>query len=192
VATYFHVRRIGELNASVYSKPGDVLQFDGLNNYSRYLWEESLATTVGPVCFPLAVIAKLPEEGQMQLRTAMNSRLCKQVVEYVFEAVRLRQYPDRPSRKTCIFAGKTPETVVEWMRNFGACQRYQVLEIEPETTALIFDGDANLVCYDTPPLSFIETCAEHYWKGARTQQLLEEVLIQGSARIVRVIESVEE
>lgn len=189
MVTYFHVRRIGDMNASEYSKSGDILQFEGPNNYSRYLWEESLATTAGRVRFPLAVIKKLPEKGQNQLHAAMNSRLCKQVVEYVFEAVRLRQYPDRPSRRTCIFAGKTLAGVEAWMKNFGACQRYQILEIKPETTALTFDGDANLVCYDAPPLTFIENCANHYWNGAKTQQFLEEVLIQGPARIVRVIES---
>lgn len=192
MATYFHIRRIGKLNADKFLRIGDILQFEEINIYSRYLWQESLLTTAGRVHSTILVMEKLPEKGQDQLRAAMNSRLCKQVVEYVFETVRLRCFPNKPSRKTCIFASNTIESITSWIQNFGKSEKYQILEIELEPTALTFDGDANLVCYDTLPLNMIEKYAYHYWNGAKSRQPLEEVLIHGSARVICVIESIGE
>jgi len=189
MASFYHIRRIGELSANSYLNVGDEIRVDGFNIYSRYLWEESLLTTAGRISHPNIALSMLHEVGKNQMRAAMNTRLCKQMVEYVFESVRYREFSHCPTRQSCIFATKSFESAMSWLSSFGAQYRYQILEIEPCYPTEIFEGDATLVCYDTLPLIRVEVFAQHYWSGTKTKKPLEECLISGSAEVVKILKS---
>lgn len=190
--TLFHIRRIGTLNAQEFLRAGDIIQITGMNCYSRYLWEESLLTTAGRVPFPVAVMPKLPELGQFQLHREMSRRLCKQLVEHVFEVIRRDHFPALPSRTNCIFAASSETAARQWGDSFGPHERYQLLELELPSSGHVFEGDASLVCYDTLPITEIQRYAQHYWKGSKSQKSMPEYLIESPARVLRVIESIGE
>ncbi len=135
--------------------------------------------------------------------------------EHIFERVREKEYPDRPSRKSCMFLCESEDQITHYAKQFGF-QRppYTIFEIECQEVLEDWSDDALkrsgipreifnemrqpnrhrsnpdfLVCNVLTEVA-IEDMARKYWRSEKTDDdSLTEVLFRGFFKVTRLIES---
>lgn len=96
--------------------------------------------------------------------------------EKTFESIRIKHYPDRPSRRNCLFCFPAREDAerasASWFKNQGRL----LLELQ------IVDG-SNFFCADSAQLNAAaedwENAAHRYWSGDDTDNPHHEVIVHG-------------
>lgn len=89
------------------------------------------------------------------------------LVEHIFEEVRLRSFPDKPSRFKSLFACR-PEDVDLWIKKLSASPDVPIWEIETQSAQLFDAGFLDCFRVTDGEINFgnIERCAIMYWGGA--------------------------
>lgn len=108
--------------------------------------------------------------------------------EVIVEMVRLQEYPNYPSRLSCMYAAKSYEDAIKWKELFDSYNRKVLQIVKLRVHGNYFEGDGNLLPKeDGVPFSRKIEQAKEYWKG-NTQNELPEILINGKIEVVEIID----
>lgn len=110
--------------------------------------------------------------------------------ELAMEQVRREQFPDYPSRLSCLYVSMDPEMALmweTWFRGWGR-QTFGVVELAVE--GRIFTGNANL-CFDgTTNQAENLRLAERYWRvdnSEETERPVPETLVDGTITVLSIL-----
>ncbi|ALQ67991.1 DUF2441 domain-containing protein [Bacillus thuringiensis] len=108
--------------------------------------------------------------------------------ETIVEMVRLQEYPDYPSRLSCLYAAKSYEDTLKWKALFDSYNREVLQIVKLRVIGSSFEGDGNLLPKeDAIPFSQKMEQAREYWKGNMNNEL-PELLINGEIEVVEIID----
>ncbi|MFV1006382.1 DUF2441 domain-containing protein [Bacillus cereus] len=108
--------------------------------------------------------------------------------ETIMEMVRLQEYPDYPSRLSCLYAAKSYEDALKWKALFDSYNREVLQIVKLRVIGSSFEGDGNLLPKeDGIPFSQKIEQAREYWKG-NIRNELPELLINGEIEVVEIID----
>ena len=108
--------------------------------------------------------------------------------ETIMEMVRLQEYPDYPSRLSCLYAAKSYEDALKWKALFDSYNREVLQIVKLRVIGSSFEGDGNLLPKeDAIPFSQKVEQAREYWKGNVNNEL-PELLINGEIEVVEIID----
>ncbi|MDA2138304.1 DUF2441 domain-containing protein [Bacillus cereus group sp. Bc256] len=108
--------------------------------------------------------------------------------ETIVEIVRLQEYPDYPSRLSCLYAAKSYEDALKWKALFDSYNREVLQIVRLRVIGSSFEGDGNLLPKeDAIPFSQKMEQAREYWKGNVNNEL-PELLINGKIEVVEIID----
>ncbi|HFJ9451822.1 DUF2441 domain-containing protein [Bacillus cereus group sp. TH43LC] len=108
--------------------------------------------------------------------------------ETIVEMVRLQEYPDYPSRLSCLYAAKSYEDALKWKALFDSYNREVLQIVKLRVIGSSFEGDGNLLPKeDAIPFSQKMEQAREYWKGNVNNEL-PELLINGKIEVVEIID----
>ncbi|OSX89386.1 hypothetical protein BTJ45_04923 [Bacillus mycoides] len=107
--------------------------------------------------------------------------------EVIVEMVRLQEYPEYPSRLSCLYAAKNYEDALKWKELFDSYNRQVLQIVKLRVIGNSFEGDGNLLPKeDGVPFSQKIKQAREYWKG-NVKNELPELLINGKIEVVEII-----
>lgn len=110
------------------------------------------------------------------------------VRETIVEMVRLQEFPEYPSRLSCLYAAKNYEDALKWKALFDSYNREVLQIIKLRVIGHYFEGDGNLLPKeDGIPFSKKIEQAREYWKGNVSNEL-PELLINGKIEVVEIID----
>ncbi|MEK5400191.1 DUF2441 domain-containing protein [Paenibacillus sp. FSL K6-2859] len=108
--------------------------------------------------------------------------------EVIVEMVRLQEYPEYPSRLSCLYAAKSYEDALKWKNIFDSYNRIVLQLVKLRVVGSFFEGDGNLLPKeDGVPFSLKIKQARTYWKG-NVKNELPELLINGKIEVVEILE----
>ncbi|PEA75830.1 hypothetical protein COM04_23465 [Bacillus wiedmannii] len=108
------------------------------------------------------------------------------VRETIVEMVRLQEFPEYPSRLSCLYAAKSYEDALKWKALFDSYNREVLQIVKLRVIGHCFEGDGNLLPKeDGIPFSQKIEQAREYWKGAVNNEL-PELLINGKIGVVEI------
>ncbi|KAB8135773.1 DUF2441 domain-containing protein [Gracilibacillus oryzae] len=112
--------------------------------------------------------------------------------EVIVEMVRLQEFPQYPSRLSCLFASKTYQDALKWKELFDSYNRKVLQIVKLQVKGSYFEGDANLLPKEDG-ISFAQKMeqAKEYWKGNRESGLLE-VLVNGEIKVIEILDNADE
>ncbi|WP_340003746.1 DUF2441 domain-containing protein [Paenibacillus sp. FSL K6-0276] len=107
--------------------------------------------------------------------------------EVIVEMVRLQEYPEYPSRLSCLYAAKSYEDALKWKDIFDSYNRKVLQLVKLRVVGSFFEGDGNLLPKeDGVPFSLKIEQARAYWKG-NVKNELPELLINGKIEVVEIL-----
>ncbi len=110
------------------------------------------------------------------------------VRETIVEMVRLQEFPEYPSRLSCLYATKSYEDALKWRALFDSYNREVLQIVKLRVIGNSFEGDGNLLPKeDGIPFSQKTEQAREYWKG-NIRNELPELLINGEIEVVEIID----
>lgn len=102
--------------------------------------------------------------------------------------IRLQEYPNYPSRLSCLYAAKSYEDALKWKALFDSYNREVLQIVKLRVIGNSFEGDGNLLPKeDAIPFSQKMEQAREYWKGNVNNEL-PELLINGEIEVVEIID----
>ncbi|RYI29432.1 DUF2441 domain-containing protein [Bacillus infantis] len=108
--------------------------------------------------------------------------------EVIAEMVRLQEYPQHPSRLSCLYASESYEDVLKWKEIFDSYNRKVLQIVKLKVFGNFFKGDGDLLPKeDGAPFAQKMEQAREYWKGS-SNNVLPEVLIDGSIEVTEILE----
>ncbi|SFG98347.1 Protein of unknown function [Sporolactobacillus nakayamae] len=108
--------------------------------------------------------------------------------EVIVELVRLQEFPEYPSRLSCLYAAKSYEDVLKWKDLFDTYNRNVLQIVKLRVNGNTFEGDGSLLPKeDGVPFSQKMEQAREYWKG-NVKNELPELLINGTIEVVEIID----
>ncbi|MEI9899703.1 MAG: DUF2441 domain-containing protein [Hyphomicrobium sp.] len=122
-----------------------------------------------------------PQLGAIAVEVAQHYVMLAR--ELIMEQIRLAEFPDAPSRQTCLFACETLQEARYWRTRIG--------ELNSSVCSLRVEGwihrcDARLLLADSEPLSVTMDQARQYWRGERGANAEIETLFAGQAVVTAV------
>ncbi|MFB5249362.1 DUF2441 domain-containing protein [Bacillus mycoides] len=110
------------------------------------------------------------------------------VRETIVEMVRLQEFPEYPSRLSCLYASKSYEDALKWKALFDSYNRKVLQIVKLRVIGNSFEGDANLLPKeDGIPFAQKMEQAREYWEG-NVRNELPELLINGQIEVVEIID----
>lgn len=110
------------------------------------------------------------------------------VRETIVEMVRLQEFPEYPSRLSCLYASKSYEDALKWKALFDSYNRDVFQIVKLRVIGSSFEGDGNLLPKeDGIPFAQKMEQAREYWKG-NVRNELPELLINGRIEVVEIID----
>ena len=108
--------------------------------------------------------------------------------EVIVEIVRLQEFPQYPSRLSCLYATKSYEDVLKWKEVFTSYNRDVLQIVKLRVKGNSFEGDGNLLPKEDG-VSFARKMeqARDYWRG-NVKNELPELLIDGEIEVVEIME----
>ncbi len=108
--------------------------------------------------------------------------------EIIVEMVRLQEYPNHPSRLSCLYATKNYDDALKWKKLFESYNRRVLQIVKLRVIGNCFEGDGNLLPKeDGIPFAQKIEQARDYWKGNRMNEL-PELLVNGNIEVIEIID----
>lgn len=114
------------------------------------------------------------------------------VREVIVEMVRLKEYPQYPSRLSCLYAANTYEDALKWKQLFDSFNRNVLQIVKLKVNGNYFEGDGDLLPKEDG-ISFSKKIeqARKYWNGNINNEL-PELLINGKIEVIEIIDDFSE
>lgn len=203
---YYHIQKIENVNPEWF--PGDeyFIDPDELNYFHKGLLSGLGVTKNNDKEESIRLIKHVGEllKGNVDnyklyctcedLKTSLQQYI-KWIQEDIFEKVRLLNYPNLPSRKSCIWLC-TFDQIENWIDIIGNTKaRYQQPKIK--ILSLLVEGicheaDGLFIDADTYKIEDFETAANNYWSGKNKSDQEIEILFQGKVTILNEFKSINE
>ncbi|MFP7394040.1 DUF2441 domain-containing protein [Niallia circulans] len=107
--------------------------------------------------------------------------------EVIAEMVRLQDFPNHPSRLSCLYAAKSYEDVLKWKALFDSYKRKVLQIVKLHVSGNYFEGDGELLPnLEAVPFHKKMEQAREYWKG-NVKNELPELLINGRIAVMEII-----
>lgn len=174
---------------------GQIIHFDDdqHNTLYRFFFEKELVNSKGDDS--LRILQDHYTNDGLHLNKAdaeVVSRYMGQTIrairEVITEMVRLQDYPQLPSRLSCLYAAKTYGDALKWKELFDSYNRKVLQIVKLRVKGNCFEGDANLLPKeDGVPFAQKIAQANEYWTG-NSKNELPELLINGEIKVVDIIE----
>lgn len=107
--------------------------------------------------------------------------------ELALEKVRAEEYPDYPSRMSCLYTSRTFEEARRWAEFFDRIGRKVFSVVKLSVDGNIFDADA-CNCFDGTGTAEDIFKARLYWQCAKTEKPVIETLVDGIITVEMVWE----
>ena len=173
---------------------GQIINFDNnqKNTLYRFFFERERFNSKGED-FMQILYNHFTNEG-----LNLNKENAKVVVDYadqttrairevITEMVRLQEYPEYPSRLSCLYAAKSYDEALKWKELFDSYNRKVLQIVKLRVVGNYFEGDGELLPKaDGVPFSQKIEQAREYWKG-NVKNELPELLINGEIEVVEII-----
>ncbi|TYS52105.1 DUF2441 domain-containing protein [Bacillus infantis] len=115
-------------------------------------------------------------------------RTIRAIREVIVEMVRLQEYPQYPSRLSCLYAAESYEDVLKWKGIFESYNRKVLQIVRLRVLGKSFKGDGDLLPKeDGAPFARKIEQAREYWKGS-SNSVLPEILIDGRIEVTEILE----
>ncbi|WP_088011560.1 DUF2441 domain-containing protein [Gottfriedia acidiceleris] len=174
---------------------GQIIDFDGdqKNTLYSFFFEKEQLNNKGED-FIQIFYRHYTEVGFKQ--DAENAEVAKKYVgqttrairEVILEMVRLQEYPEYPSRLSCLYAAKSYEDSLKWKEIFDSFNRKVLQIVKLRVNGSSFEGDGNLLPKeDGLPFAKKIEQAREYWMG-NVKNDLPELLINGKIEVVEIID----
>ncbi|PGB12905.1 DUF2441 domain-containing protein [Bacillus toyonensis] len=123
-----------------------------------------------------------------QIVMKYTDQTIRAVRETIVEMVRLQEYPEYPSRLSCLYASKSYEDALKWKALFDSYNRDVLQIVKLLVSGNSFESDGNLLPKEDG-ISFSRKIeqARDYWKG-NSKSELPELLINGKIQVVEIID----
>ncbi|MFC4411616.1 DUF2441 domain-containing protein [Chungangia koreensis] len=116
------------------------------------------------------------------------SQTIRAIREVIVEMVRLQEYPEYPSRLSCLYATKSYEEALKWKKVFESYNRKVLQIVKLRVNGRSFEGDGTLLPKeDGVPFSKKIEQAREYWRG-NVKNELPELLVCGKIEVVEIID----
>lgn len=176
-------------------KVGQIINFDNQqkNNLYRFFFEKEQLNSMGEDCIQI-LYGHYTNEG-----LSINKENAEIVIQYVdqtiraireviVEMVRLQEFPEYPSRLSCLYAANSYEDVLKWKELFDLYNRKVLQIVKFHVNGNFFEGDGNLLPKeDGIPFSRKIEQAREYWNG-NVKTDLPELLISGKIEVIEIID----
>ncbi len=83
------------------------------------------------------------ENGEVAIKYI--GQTTRAIREVIVEMVRLKEYPQYPSRLSCLYAAKSYEDILKWKKVFESFNRKVLQIVKLNVIENYFDGDGNLL-----------------------------------------------
>lgn len=108
--------------------------------------------------------------------------------EVIVEMVRLQEYPEYPSRLSCLNAAESYEDILKWKKLFESFNRKVLQIVKLQVDGHCFEGDGSLLPKeDGSPIALKIEQAREYWMGNEKNEL-PVLLINGRIEVVEIIQ----
>ncbi|GAB6489191.1 group-specific protein [Bacillus sp. UMTAT18] len=176
-------------------KSGQIIQFNKnqTNTLFHFFFERKHLNSNGKDSIQILKEHYTNEELHIKNENAtvvMNymDQTIRAIRETIVEMVRLQEYPDYPSRLSCLYAAKSYEDALKWKALFDSYNREVLQIVKLRVIGSSFEGDGNLLPKeDAIPFSQKMEQAREYWKGNVNNEL-PELLINGEIEVVEIID----
>ncbi|PFU43866.1 hypothetical protein COK86_10530 [Bacillus cereus] len=176
-------------------KIGQIIQFDTnqTNTLYRFFFERKQLNSIGED--GMKILNNHYKNDELHInnenaKVVMNymDQTIRAVRETIVEMVRLQEYPEYPSRLSCLYAAKSYEDALKWKALFDSYNREVLQIVKLRVIGSSFEGDGTLLPKeDGIPFSQKIEQAKEYWKG-NVQNALPELLINGEIEVVEIID----
>jgi hypothetical protein len=166
---------------------------DAPNTLARFFFEKQIVNSKGEDFYQIlnnnysdGQIILGAEDAELAARYAdVTSRAVREVI---LEMVRLQDFPQRPSRLSCLYGARTVDEALRWKDIFESHNR-KALQIARLTfDGNYFEGDGDsLPSLGGEPFSVKIQQAQVYWRG-NTGSALREILVDGNIRVIEIVE----
>lgn len=173
---------------------GQVIHFDEnqTNTLYRVFFEKEKLNLAGED-FIQILYSHYTEEGlslsRENAKVAVDyvGQTIRAIREVIVEMVRLQEFPEYPSRLSCLYAAKSYEDALKWKELFESFNRKVLQIVKLRVVGNYFEGDGNLLPKeDGLPFAQKIEQAREYWNGnIRSEQ--PELLINGKIEVVEII-----
>ena len=110
------------------------------------------------------------------------------VREVLAEMVRLQEFPNYPSRLSCLYATISYEEALKWKALFDSYNRKVLQIVKLRVFGNYFEGDGELLpTLEANPFNRKIEQAREYWKGNMKRELTE-LLINGKIEVVEIMD----
>ncbi|PFZ11968.1 hypothetical protein COL63_14440 [Bacillus pseudomycoides] len=174
---------------------GQIINFDKNKNNTlyRFFFEREQLNSKGEDCIQILQDHYTNEGLNMNKENAEVAikyvdQTIRAIREVIVEMVRLQEYPEYPSRLSCLYAAKSYEDALKWKGLFDSYNRKVLQIVKLRVIGNSFEGDGNLLPKeDGVPFSRKVEQAKEYWKG-NVKNELPELLINGKIEVVEIID----
>ncbi|PHB19440.1 hypothetical protein COE80_24610 [Bacillus pseudomycoides] len=174
---------------------GQINNFDKNKNNTlyRFFFEREQLNSKGEDCIQILQDHYTNEGLNMNKENAEVAikyvdQTIRAIREVIVEMVRLQEYPEYPSRLSCLYAAKSYEDALKWKELFDSYNRKVLQIVKLRVIGNSFEGDGNLLPKeDGVPFSRKIEQAKEYWKG-NVKNELPELLINGKIEVVEIID----
>ncbi|PEA81146.1 DUF2441 domain-containing protein [Bacillus pseudomycoides] len=174
---------------------GQIINFDKNKNNTlyRFFFEREQLNSKGEDCIQILQDHYTNEGLNMNKENAEVAikyvdQTIRAIREVIVEMVRLQEYPEYPSRLSCLYAAKSYEDALKWKELFDSYNRKVLQIVKLRVIGNSFEGDGNLLPKeDGVPFSRKVEQAKEYWKG-NVKNELPELLINGKIEVVEIID----
>lgn len=176
-------------------KLGQMINFDKdqRNTLYNFFFEREFQNTNGEDFFQI-LNGHYSNEGlnlnkeNADVAIKYTGQTIRAIREVIVELVRLQEYPDYPSRMSCLYAAKSYDEVLKWKAIFYSYNRNVLQIVKLRVYGKSFEGDGALLPKeDGASFSRKIEQAKAYWKG-NVENELPELLINGKIEVVEIIE----
>ncbi len=174
---------------------GQVIHFDNNQNNAlyRFFFEREQLNSKGED-FVKILYSQYTNEGlnlnkeDTEVAIKYVDQTIRAIRETIVEMVRLQEYPEYPSRLSCLYATKNYVDALKWKELFDSYNRKVLQIVKLRVIGNCFEGDGNLLPKeDGIPFSQKIEQAREYWKGNRKNEL-PELLVNGNIEVVEIID----
>ena len=106
--------------------------------------------------------------------------------EYIFDEIRLAEFPKLPSRRRCMFLFADCHSPADYAQNLGLrdMSQYSVVRVLPSQTASIHVADMRFLNCNGCDHDGLAEAARKYWSPADSASIHSEVLLEGRWKLV--------
>lgn len=150
----------------------------GIQHFSEMIFLTNLANGGMTTSMSVSDVARLGQDLAMHF--------CKYTRELIWEDIRAARYPEKPSRKKCLWLAEGEDNLNYWLSKLGSANDLLVFRVEVDE-GITHDASDEHLMSDNMAYNEAIAMAECYWNGEISNPIAKEVLFEGRLRVLEHI-----